>query len=209
MLPRHHKPLVICVGIFTAAHLVILALPLNLQWFNHTSRKPEQKPISVRLRLDSTPQVREKVSEAESEKVEPQSETHPQEEPAERLVRLDEQDLPPPEAVQETQPEPKRFERRALIAGVKAALATEEPAPDRFGVRQSMTQNTQTSFARPSELPQLLTSARGKTGFSYAGQATDLERGANGEAMCWQQRGIPGESEQWYRVPLALCGHLD
>ena len=40
------------------------------------------------------------------------------------------------------------------------------------------------------------------------GQYTNLIRNSRGDESCWQQRGIPGGQTSWYRVPVALCGHL-
>lgn len=97
-----------------------------------------------------------------------------------------------------------------IIAAVRSELTNTKPQYRDFSLRDFTDElpNTELMGARPPPIEELLTPTTQGYTLSQAGQSTEVIQNQKGEAYCWQQRGIHGEEPQWYRVPLALCGHL-
>jgi hypothetical protein len=103
----------------------------------------------------------------------------------------------------------KPFLQSDIAAQTMGLLSNTKPKFRSFSKSDYLPKPNSPEIKRPSTVPQLIALGSVAMSRSGNGQATEFIRNSRGDGMCWQQRGIPGETERWYRVPLALCGHLE
>ena len=193
----HDHRISFSVGIALAIHCLILILPFESfsRLLDKASEKAASSTLEIRLtHLSPQPEKNE-------------LETAPERPVDEIAVSQPDEPLSPEEI---EQPDSEvRFNRDTIISSARSELSQNQKVFKSFSKSDFLVEKKPLETNRPSSLPILLTRASHTSSRSFSGQSTDLIRNADGDAMCWQQRGIPGESQQWYRVPLALCGHLD
>lgn len=207
MLSASHHRLISALGIVLSLHLCLLMIPIAFE-----TNKPNKKTSTLKLTLKHSVGSPPTPSDLQTdypvikptEKMVTPTEIEPQNSIAEVASKL----LTQKEGAT-TQKEP--FDRARIITSVVSIIqeSAAKPIPRGFGLEQWLPKATP-DHRREPEAPSLIAAtASNQSGGNAAGQSTDLVRGPNGKAACWQQRGIPGETQQWYRVPLALCGHLN
>lgn len=190
MAVSQDQKIALCIGVAAGLHGLLLLLPI------HQPKQKSQSPLTVRL-VSSAPAL--------------------EREPAIKEQPVSSEILPPTPETKITAAPPKQplpdkprtpLNRAVIISSVKETLSAPTPKYRSFSLSDHI-ETPEPAPVRADVLPLLLSSAPKLTSTrSSAGQATDLIQTADGEAMCWQQRGIPGETQRWYRVPVALCGHL-
>ncbi len=198
------KPIITAVILVSMAHLVLLMIPVVFEQ-NKSSRKTTTLKLTLKSPVPDTPRV-DLASQPVLDNKRLKQESAALPEPISNELESTELD----ETDKASNPT-STLNRNLIIESVVTTLRQqdEQPMPRGFSLEQWLPQ-PEPQYARPSMVPQLLASnAVNRSSTSSAGQATDLVRGPNGKTACWQQRGIPGEPQQWYRVPLTLCGHLD
>ena len=187
--------------------LVLAALLHCLLFFASIELPQATKPtpsLQVRLNVDSIKPQRaiEQVDTLQPEVIP---------EPADRTITEKRNEAIPPASEKEGVEEPSEaasLNRDTIIANTKELLLETKPTFRNFSGNHFQVADQKLSTKRSNNLPMLLTVSTATSSQYFTGQATDLIQSANGESMCWQQRGIPGETQRWHRVPLALCGHL-
>lgn len=207
MLPVSHRRLIFALGIVLSVHLCLLMIPIAVE-----TNKPNKKSSTLKLTLKRAVSVPPTPTEilTDPAQIKPTEEaiTPTEIEPQKSTTEVA-SNLATEKGGAGTQNKP--FDRVSIINSVVSIIqeGAAKPAPRAFGLAQWLPKATP-DHRRKSEAPLLISaSASNQTGGNAAGQSTDLVRGPNGKTACWQQRGIPGETQQWYRVPLALCGHLN
>lgn len=199
--------LAICVTAAAALHGAILFLPIA----KHNKPQQNVRPLSVTLKpaptrqaTIATEQLRAKLqakNQDVTELPEPSSSVQPSEQD---LVERDSESKSPQHG---TRREP--FLQSDIAAQAIRLLSNSKPKFRSFSKSDYLPKPEAPGIKRPSAIPQLVALGSGSTSRSANGQTTEFIRNSSGDDMCWQQRGIPGETERWYRVPLALCGHLE
>lgn len=208
MLSVSHHRLIYALGIVLSLHLCLLMVPIVFE-----TSKPSKKSPTLKLTL--VPSVNPPPMPS---KMEPDTNViEPSEEIATEVVN-NVIDKPPSSDQREAEPnstneptQPPAFDRGRIITSVVNNIRENaaQPIPRGFSLEQWLPKSTP-NYQRASEAPVLMAAnAVNVSGTNGAGQSTDLVRGPNGKVACWQERGIPGETQQWYRVPIALCGHLN
>ncbi len=190
-----------CLTLALVAHGLLILLPLKQK---NSKVTPNPSP-SLKVRLSQINQEPDEPTEVvrpaelEPDKVSKQSATQvAQNQPEPNLAK---------KHSHLTNPMP---DRTRLVAAIKSELTKAKPTYHSFSLSDFTpdTSNTEEMSARARLMPDLLTRGTQSYSVSQAGQTTEVIHNQKGEAYCWQQRGIHDETLQWYRVPLALCGHL-
>lgn len=188
----------ICLLLAASFHGLLLLTPMERQQEPTT---PTETTLQVRLNTVPAPIVNPRPEPelvAETKMSEEKQETSPATQPT---VSEDSE-----EATNESTPAP--LNPANIVAATKGILMTPKPSFKTFSREDFRSRNTELDTSRSGSLPLMLSVNTPTSSISYTGHAADLVRGPNGQSMCWQQRGIPGKPPQWYRVPLALFGHL-
>ena len=216
---RNQRLWISLAGISTV-HLLLLFIP----W----SETIQHQSTSLKIRLNpaqTTEQLPEPIKDVvvnPEPELEPEPISQPNEEPKPNLVA----ELKSPDQSIDV---PPKYQLKQIVSRPVVELRfNKEENEKKFSYRnfsgldfstninrtriyQRGLNQTEAAFKRPSHISLLISSnsnLENSSDKNLAGQSTDLVRGTNGKSMCWQQRGIPGETQRWYRVPLALCGHL-
>ena len=204
MPARTHNRIIIAIGVGLTLHLSLLLIPIYPE-----KKLLVEKPTTLQLTLMPT---QEDIADPLQLKVQPVDEAsgeHQSRHEVEVKNELTEEDPSNPTTANMHGPQGKQLDRdRIITAAVEAIQAqAEQPARRGFSLAELQAKPTR-RYQREPLLPQLVASTINQSSSNSAGQSTDLLQGLNGKAACWQQRGIPGEAQRWFRVPLSLCGHL-
>lgn len=185
----------ICLFLAASLHGLILLTPFERQEAPRTE-------TTLQVRLNKTPLSNAQTDPEPEMKVSAETQVTSSENQATVSVHSEVFDEPANESIQPP------LNTDDIVTATKSLLMAPKPSFKTFSREDFRPKDNEIDTDRPGSLPLLLSVNTPTSSMSYTGHATDLLRGADGKSMCWQQRGIPGEPPQWYRVPLALCGHL-
>jgi len=203
----HRRRLIIALGVVVTLHLGLLMIPVVFE-----TSKMDNKSTTLKLTLKPNPAP----SPVKPKTPAKTSVTIPEEELV-SLSAIEQQEQSIAEISDELKPadeverQNQSFDRnRVITAAIQSIRGDAVRTTPRGFSLEALRPKTEVRYQREQVLARLMApTASNKSSLSSAGQSTDLVRGRNGKAACWQQRGTPGETQLWYRVPLSLCGHLN